>query len=121
MAALGGKMKETLLACHEVLAMSTIMITLPSEIESALSGEAERLGTTPELLAAQIVHERFEDAAIPADQGEETTSGQPEPRNLAEFLRDFIGCVDSSHGTGKQSNLSERTGEAFAEILQQKR
>jgi hypothetical protein len=101
--------------------MSTIMITLPSEIETALSGEAERLGTTPELLAARILHERFEDAAIPEDQGEGITPDKPEPKNLAEFLGDFIGCVDSSHGTGKTSNLSERTGDAFAEILQQKR
>ncbi len=101
--------------------MSTITIDLPSEIESALSGEAERLGTTPELLAAQVLHERFGNGAISADQPKETASDPSGPRNLAEFLGDFIGCVDSSRGTGKKSNLSERTGDTFTEILKEKR
>jgi hypothetical protein len=106
--------------CNEADTMSSMTIDLPSDVELALSGEAKKLGTTPEMLTVRILHERFGEKAIAADQIAEDTTLRTGPRNLAEFLGDFIGCVDSSHGTGEKSDLSERTGEVFAEILAQK-
>lgn len=101
----------------------TITITLPEKVELALSSEARRLGTTPELLAAEILHDRLDHSRVSnnSNGASDVASTQPVPNNLAEFLGEFVGCVDSSRGTDRKSNLSERTGEAFAEILEQKR
>lgn len=40
---------------------------------------------------------------------------QPEPQNLADFLGDFIGCID-----GSEENFSEDTGEKFSAYLVEK-
>ncbi len=45
----------------------------------------------------------------------EATHQVPPGTNLAEAMKDFIGCVSS----GKPSNLAERVDEAFGEIVEE--
>jgi hypothetical protein len=98
-----------------------ITISLPTEIEAALSEEAERLGVTAETLAADLLEERLgpnKQDTSPVDAGSKDV--KEEPKTLADFLKGYVGNVDSSKETGKKSNLSEHTGKVFTEIVVQK-
>ena len=84
-------------------------ISLPSDVERPLTDEAQRLGTTPELLAVETLRKVFAPAA--------PSNGVGHAQNLLEFLGDFVGSVC---GTGEP--LSENCGERFAEgMLEKKR
>jgi hypothetical protein len=83
----------------------TLVLELAPEIEEALREEAERQGTTPELLAQKALGDRF--AAPPA---------QLEGQSAYEALKPFIGKFHSGKG-----NLSQNTGEQFLEIVAEKR
>ena len=82
----------------------TLVLELTQEIEEALREEAERQGTTPELLAQKALRDRF--AAHHA---------LPEGTSAYEALKPFIGKFHSGKG-----NLSQNTGEQFAEIVAEK-
>jgi hypothetical protein len=86
-------------------------ITLPPEIEAALTERAQEQGTTPELLAADALRERFAPAvAEPACEG-----------SLADYLRDYIGVFDSSEYVPGGARMSEDTGKKFAALMVEKR
>lgn len=77
-------------------------VRVASDLKSALEDLAERRG--------QSVSEVIRDAVLfftGQDQGSETA---------LDRLRPFVGIVDSGHG-----QLSERTGEGFRRILEEKR
>lgn len=99
-----------------------ITISLPTEIEAALSEEAERLGVTAESLAMNLLEERLrpkeQNASPPTGAGPKEV--KEEPKTLADFLKGYVGTVHRSKGTGKKSNLSEHTGKVFTEIVVQK-
>ena len=84
-------------------------ITLTPDLEEALSEEAQRQGTSPETLALDGLRRLY--LPIPPAEGE--TAG--------EFLKDFIGVLHSSEYVPGGAGLSERTGEAFTNLLLQKR
>ncbi|MCW3096757.1 MAG: hypothetical protein JWL77_2375 [Chthonomonadaceae bacterium] len=81
----------------------TLMLKLPPEIETVLREEAKRQGTTPELLAQEALCDRFAAAPVPPGQ------------SAYETLKPFIGKFHSGN-----SNLSQNTGEQFAEIVAEK-
>ncbi len=91
-----------------------VTITLPPELEKAVTERAQRNGTTPELFLLNDLQERY----LP--------NKQPEPpvvegQTMADFLKDYIGCVDSSETYPEGSRLSEDTGRKFAELMVAKR
>jgi len=85
------------------------IITLPPEIEGPLREEAQRRGTSPELLALDALRDRF---APPVTS---STDERPEP-TLADFLDGYVGIVE-----GTSEALSESCGERFAEGLAENR
>jgi hypothetical protein len=89
-------------------------ITLPPEIERALTTRASQLGTSPEVLAVESLRERFV-----ADAEEEATDGQD--RTLADFLEGYIGVLDSGEIVPDGARMSENTSKKFAEGLEKKR
>ena len=69
---------------------------------------------------------RFDAEAIKAEGRRLLLSQHPEMsvaegKTMANFLSDFIGCVDSSAAYPEGSWLSENTGRAFAERMAAKR
>jgi len=82
----------------------TLVLELAPEIEEALREEAERQGTTLELLAQKALHDRF---TVPHSPTEDLSS--------YEALKPFIGKFHSGKG-----HLSQNTGEQFAEIVAKK-
>jgi hypothetical protein len=83
-----------------------VTITLPPDVEAELVKEAEKQGTTPELLAVDCLRNRF----APAPE-----AGADEKGSLFDFLSGYIGTVD-----GSREALSERTGERFTEGMLEK-
>jgi len=82
-------------------------ITLPSDLEDRLTEEAQRRGTTPELLAVDTLRKAFEPI--------EAANGEPAAKNLCEFLGSYVGAVE---GTGEA--LSEDPGRHFTDYLVEK-
>ena len=64
-------------------------ISLPPDIEDALAEEAQRLGTTPELLALHSLRKLF--VSTP-----DTDSSTSKAMSLYDFLADYIGTVEGS-------------------------
>ena len=89
-------------------------LSLTPELERALAEAAQRQGTTPEVLAQEFLRERL----LPADKPE---ADLEESGTLAEALADFIGVLSSSEFVDGGAQLSERTGERFAEGLMARR
>jgi hypothetical protein len=77
-------------------------IHLPPEVAMSLAAEADRLGTTPELLAVEVVRR-----SLPA-----TDENGQGAKNLLEFLEGYVGTVD-----GPTEALSQDCGKHFAEGL----
>ncbi len=64
-------------------------IDLPPDLERELSEAAERRGTTPELLALDLLREHL----LPVRSAE---SDDAEPATLADLLAGYVGVLDSS-------------------------
>ena len=79
----------------------TLVLELAPEIEEALREEAERQGTTLELLAQKALRDRFA-----------ASHASAEGPSAYEALKPFIGKFHSGKG-----NLSQHTGAQFAEIV----
>ena len=82
-------------------------ITLPPDIERSLAEEAQRRGTTPELLAVDCLRKQF----VPAT----ATDKRAESETLFDFLSGYIGAV-----SGATEALSENCGQRFAKGLVEK-
>lgn len=92
---------------------NAVVIMPTPEIERALTAEAQRQGTTPELLALDTLRERFVPEKSPAAGGEAH-------RTLADFLAGYVGVLDSSE-FGSEPRMSEATGRKFAAGMVEKR
>ena len=87
-------------------------LSLPPEIESALTAAAQQKGTTPHLLALECLRDKFLNGVQPT---------QYPPGSLAEYLGDYIGAFSSKDRFPEGSRMSEDTGKAFLEVLLEKR
>jgi hypothetical protein len=87
-------------------------ITLPPELEQAITEQARLQGTTLEMLALDKLNAYF----LPTAPVEDTEEGE----TLADYLKDFIGCIDSREVVPGGANMSEYTGRKFGEILRKK-
>jgi len=85
-----------------------ITISLPPDIEGPLTEEAQRRGTTPELLVLDSLRILF----VPAPASEEPTG---EDATLSDFLAGYIGTVE-----GSSEAFSDNCGQRFAEGLAEK-
>lgn len=90
--------------------MTTIMLT--PELEKVTAEQAREMGTTLELLALNKLTEAF----LPLNP----ISDDPEGETMADFLRDYIGCIDSREVVPGGANMSEFTGRKFGERLKEK-
>ncbi len=90
-----------------------LSITLPPELEHALSEQARAQGTTPELLALDSLRERFTNTAV----------SEPAQTNqtMAEYWADFIGCLHSSDFVPGGAQMSTDSGRKFAQGMVSKR
>ena len=91
-------------------------ITVPPDLERALSTRAQQIGTTPELLALDSLRERF--ATSGADDAAEVNEDR---RTLADFLNGYVGVLHSSEQVPGGAAMSEETGKKFTAGLLKKR
>jgi len=92
------------------------IITLPPEIEGALAEAAKRQGTSPELLAIETLRRQF---AQPTDT--QPSDNGAEGETLYDFLKDYIATIDSSEHIPGGAQMSQDTGQKFAEGMAEKR
>lgn len=88
-------------------------LRVTSEIETALTREAQRQGTTPEELALACLRERFI-----GEIAETSTEGSANP---ADYLADSIGVLSSSEFVPGGARLSQDTGRKFTDALLKRR
>ncbi len=86
--------------------MTTII--LPPDLEQVLTAEADKRGTTSELLALDSLRQLF--APL------QTTGGKKEDKTLFDFLSGYIGTV-----SGTPEALSKDCGRHFADGLVEKK
>jgi hypothetical protein len=82
-------------------------ITLPPDLEGRITQEADRLGTTTEILAIKKLSELFKPLS--------TTQNKANCRSMLEYVSDHIGTI-----AGSSEPYSQNTGKRFAEILADK-
>ncbi len=87
--------------------VSTMTITLTTEIEKALVEQAKQIGSSPEALALETLRERF----APRHAGKDNPTAQS---TLAEFLGDQLGALSSGEYVAGGARMSEDTGKRFA-------
>jgi hypothetical protein len=90
-----------------------VTITLPLELEKAVTEEAAQKGTTVELLTLDVLQERF---LRPS-----STKHLPEGATLGDALKDYIGAINTRDKYPDGSTLSENTGRKFAQMMVEKR
>jgi hypothetical protein len=85
-----------------------ITISLPPDLEGPLTEEAQRRGTTPELLVLDSLRMLF----VPTPASEEPTG---EDATLSDFVAGHIGTVE-----GTREAFSDNCGQRVAEGLAEK-
>lgn len=85
-------------------------ITLPPEIETLLAEEAQRQGTTTELLTLDKLR-----ALVSPETASGTLKNSDHEETLYDFLQGYVGTVD-----GSTEALSENCGGRFAEDMVKK-
>jgi hypothetical protein len=85
-----------------------VTITLPPDLEEAVTRRAHDQGTTPEVLAVDELRRIYLAAQ---------DTGNPEGKTLLDYWTDYIGSVDSRDNGRESSNLSENTGQKFAQLM----
>jgi len=80
-------------------------ISLTPEVERVLEEEAQSMGVTPEDLALEILERGLARREALYSEG---------PRNLADYLEEYIGAVDSGDYVPGGARMSEATGKKFA-------
>ena len=88
-----------------------VTITLPLNLEKAVTEEAARKGTTAELLTLDVLEQRF------LSQPSKRLS---DGKTLADARGDYTGAVDSGDKHPNGSSLSENTGRKFGELMAEK-
>lgn len=91
-------------------------ITLTPAVEKALQRRARKIGTTPELLALQVLQERLSEPEV------DTTASAPENAGtLYDFLGRHIGILSSHEAVPGGAQLSVNSGKKFSALLERKR
>ncbi len=90
-----------------------VTITLPSELEKAVTEAATQRGTTAELLTLDVLQEHFLQASAA-----KPSAGD---RTLADALSGYIGAIDTKTKYPEGSPLSQNTGRRFARLMAEKR
>lgn len=80
-----------------------MIITLAPDLEHALREQAQKKGTTPELLALESLREQF---VVPVG----STPPDGEAETLADFLSGHIGVIRSSEQVPGGARMSENSG-----------
>lgn len=88
-----------------------LTITLPPELEEAVTKRASECGITPERLAVDDLRRVY--LGTRADT-------ESEGQTLLDYWADYIGAVDSRENGREASNLSEDTGRKFTELMVEK-
>jgi hypothetical protein len=91
-----------------------MQLTLTPEIENILKIQALNFGLTPEMLALDILAERF--SPITKKESEATKH-----ESLADYLSGYIGTVSSEQHIPGGAHMSEKCGKKFSEGLLMKR
>ena len=89
-----------------------MQLTLTPDIENAITKQAAQKGVTPQQLALEGLRKLF----IPT--AEETAE---KPSSLADFLYGYIGVLRSSELVEGGAQMSENTGNKFAQLMMKKR
>lgn len=89
-----------------------ITITLPPELEQAVTERAQQQGTTPELVTLDVLRKQLLPAVSPTPVEGET---------MADFLADFIGCIDSGKIVPGGTQMSKDIGKKFTQGMVEKR
>ena len=89
-----------------------MQLTLTPDVENAITQQANQQGITPQQLALESLRELF----IPALVEEKEHSS-----TLADFLDGYIGVLRSGEFIEGGAQLSENTGNRFAQLMAQKR
>ena len=90
-----------------------MQITLPSEIEHALVIHARNFGITPEIVALEVLKERF--SPVSTEYTEENHE------TLADYLSGYIWVISSSSHVPGGAQMSKNCGKKFAKGLLKKR
>ena len=90
-----------------------VTITLPLELEKAVTEEAAQKGTTAELLTLDVLQAHFLQASSPKQM--------PDGATLADALADYVGAINTQDKHPDGSTLSENTGREFAQLMVEKR
>lgn len=93
-------------------------ITVPPEIERALTTQARKCGTTAELVALDSLRERFVRGRVKRRRDEEEGNGR---KTLADFLKGYVGVLHSSECAAGGAQMSEQLGKKFTQALIEKR
>lgn len=80
-------------------------ITLPSAVEKALQRHARRIGTTPALLALQVLQERLLELEADTAASASENSG-----TLFDFLGNHLGILSSHEAVPGGAQLSVNSG-----------
>jgi hypothetical protein len=91
-----------------------MIITLTSDIEQALREQAQKKGTTPELLALESLREHFVAPVESPISGEDGAT-------LVDFLSGHIGVIRSSEHVPGGARMSENSSSKFAAGMAEKR
>ncbi len=85
-------------------------ISVPPDIERALTARANALGTTPETLAVDSLRERFSAESNMDDE----PAGKNKATTLADFLEGYVGVLHSGEKVPGGAQMSEDAGKKFA-------
>jgi hypothetical protein len=99
-----------------------MQITVSPEVERELVRHADVLGTSPEDVANDALRERFlpnRNGSDEVSDGEEVAAAEG-GESLYDFLKEFIGSIDSSEHVPGGANMSVDTGKKFTEIVYEK-
>ena len=86
-----------------------VTITLPPELEKAVTEQAQRQGTTPELLTL----DKLRGALLPVAPQAADVAGL----TMADFFAGYVGGLHSSEYVPGGAQLSQDTGKKFKELL----
>lgn len=89
-------------------------IKLTPALENALTKQARKKGTTPEMLALDTLHTQF-------GISKESNTSSENQGNLADYLSDHIGVLSSSEYISGGAKMSENSRKKFTAGLIKKR
>lgn len=77
-------------------------VSVPADIERALTARAHALGTTPKIVAVDSLREHFSSAS----ESDEEPAGTSKGKTLADLLNGYVGVLHSSEHVSGGAQLS---------------